>query len=180
VSRLLGAQAVDVAKDDRGTHAGRQLTEGPEDAPAQLAVFGLWSDRIGWLGPGSFMTVKRPATLVDERIHQRSAYVAVQMHRPNAGPREVEPDQALLDEVLRQVRIAPGESGTGPEKRRPPIRGEGPKLFFASVHDGMRSFSAVTLLERIRPAIGCTTLWHDYETGPVRPWAQPPLSTRAG
>jgi hypothetical protein len=134
---LLGAQSFDVAKDDSSPHAGSQLTERQEEAPVQRLVLDLGSCLIGWFGPRTFVSIERSASVVDERMHQYSTGVALHMHRPDPRPADVELDQALLDEVLCQMEIAPGQCRARAQKGRPTIQGKRLELLIPSVHDGI-------------------------------------------
>jgi hypothetical protein len=82
------------------------------------------------------MSMERSTFLIDERIHQRSAGVAVDMHRSDPWPADVKLDEAPLDEVLGQMEIASGQGSTRAEEGRPPIHRKGQELLLPSIHDG--------------------------------------------
>jgi hypothetical protein len=81
------------------------------------------------------MSMEGATALVNECVDKRSAGVALKVHRPNAGPGDIQLDQTLLHEVLCQVRIATGEGGARTQEGRSVGLDESPELYVTSLHD---------------------------------------------
>jgi hypothetical protein len=119
VGGFFGTESLDVPEDDSGPHAGRQLAQCLEKAVWMTVGFGALRS-VRHVGPGLLAPAGEAALVVDQRVDEDSPRVAIQLHRPDAGPCQIELGEAHLDEILGEVLVTSGHGGGDLEQSFPP------------------------------------------------------------